>query len=156
MKTLIVKNMKLAIAFAGALFLSACATGPDIAEMEALNGEQAEQLLAGNTLTFKADYGRWAEYFDSNSLAGRGKAWGTWGEELADSVTNISTEGEVCTQYSGEHEWSTPEHEFCFLVYTGSEGQVVLQGTQNTYKPERVGKIRKVEIEAGDSYGLMN
>lgn len=151
-----INSLKLGIAFAGALVLSACATSPDISEMQVLDKSLATDLLAGNTLTYKADYGRWAEYFDANSLDGRGKAWGSWGEEVADSATNISSEGEVCTIYTGDYEWSNSEHNFCFFIYQDAEGEVVLQSTNNTWKPERVGTVRKVQIETGDTYSLMN
>ena len=85
--------------------IAACSS-INLEEMEQLNGDQARTTLSGNTLTFRAEYGRWAEYFSEGDLSGAGKAWGDWGEEAATAQNTISDEGEVCSVYGGPHEWS--------------------------------------------------
>ena len=70
------------------------------------------------------------------------------------SEYTINQDGEVCWTYLGEADWSKPEHKYCGLFYTDESGIYYTKATENTSKPERIGKRRKVEIIEGDEYGL--
>lgn len=135
------------------LVLSGCASVPDKAEMQRLDGASFKSDFVGNTLTNRTDYGRWADYLET-STSGYGKASGSWGSESATASFEIADDGEGCWVYTGPHEWSTPEHEYCAVFYTDAEGNYYSEKTKDTYKPNTVGNIKKVEIKSGDAYGL--
>jgi len=60
-----------------------------------------------------------------------------------------------CARYLiGEFDWAKPEHQYCSFVYTDQSGLHYSKSTKNTWKPERVGKWRKIEYIEGDKYGL--
>jgi hypothetical protein len=135
------------------LIMVGCASIPKEEELQQLNSTQASELLTGHTLTYKADWGRWAEYHKDGST-GVSKAWGNWGKDVATSEYTINQDGEACWVYTGEADWSQPDEKYCSLFYTDESGAYYGKGTVNTNKPERVGKWRKFEIIEGDEYGL--
>jgi hypothetical protein len=135
------------------LIMLGCASIPKEEELQQLNNTQLSELLPGHTLTYKADWGRWAEYHNDGST-GVGKGWGSWGEENATSDYTINQDGEVCWTYMGEWDWAKPEYKYCGLIYTDQSGMYYSKTTENTWKPERIGNRRKVEITEGDRYEL--
>ena len=130
-----------------------CGSIPKEEDLQQLNSTQLSELLPGHTLTLKTDYGRWAEYHKEDST-GVGKAWGGWGKEEATSEYTINQDGEVCWIYMGEADWSKPGQKYCSLFYTDESGIYYTKATVDTWKSERIGKRRKVEIIEGDQYGL--
>jgi len=60
----------------------------------------------------------------------------------------------MCSVFNGEFDWAKPEHQYCSFVYTDQSGLHYSKSTKNTWKPERVGKWRKIEYIEGDKYGL--
>ncbi len=144
------------VALLATVTVSGCASVPSVEEMKALDGAEATHVLGGNTMTSRTDYGRWAEYFGPEDLAGAGKAWGDWGKENAKSVSTVTDDGEICTIYSGAHKWTKPELSYCFRLFQTVEGDYISEVTKNDYKPENNGKKKKVDIKSGDSYGLLN
>ena len=147
------KNFK-SIIIAGALSLGliGCATTPSEESMTQLNQEQVTQLLVGNTWTNLTDWGRWAEYFGENN-AGFGRAAGNFGEHDATSKYTVSEEGEVCSVYDGEYDWSDSETNYCSLVFVDANGKYYSKTTQ-AKKQERIGRIRNFEVRQGDHFGL--
>ena len=135
------------------LIMVGCGSIPKEEDLQQLSSAQLSELLPGHTLTYRADWGRWAEYHKEGST-GVAKAWGSWGRDEATSEYTINQDGEVCWTYMGEADWSKPEHKYCGLFYTDESGIYYTKATENTSKPERIGKRRKVEIIEGDQYGL--
>ncbi len=135
------------------LGLSGCTTIPDKSELTQLDKSAIESKVVGNTLTYLADYGRWAAYYET-AETGYARASGSWGSDSVTSRYTISQDGEWCTVYSGEPDWAGPDKEYCSIVYRDKEGNLYIESTKNPEKPGRVGKIRKVEIKSGDEYGL--
>lgn len=135
------------------LGLAGCATIPDKSELTQLDQSAVEAELVGNTLTYRADYGRWAEYYET-AETGYGRASGSWGSESAISTNTTAGDGESCAVYSGEPDWADPDKAYCSVMYTDKEGNLYLESTRNPDDPDRVGKIRKIEIKSGDEYGL--
>ncbi len=147
------KTMLTLIYTVALLGLTGCATIPDKSELTQLDPSAIESEVVGNTLTYSADYGRWAEYYET-ATTGYGQASGSWGSESATSTNTITQDGEWCAVYSGEPDWADPDKEYCSVVYTDKEGNLYVESTKNPDDPGRVGKIRKVEIKPGDAYGL--
>lgn len=135
------------------LGLVACATVPSTDELQQLDGEALQSVLVGNTFTHSAEYGRFAEYVESSDT-GYGKAWGNWGSQSAAASYTFKDDGEWCTTYSGPHDWSQPGNEYCGVVYTDEDGNYYDEVTKHTDNPNKVGNMKKVEIKAGDAYGL--
>lgn len=135
------------------LALAGCTTTPEKSKLTQLERSALKSELVGNTMTYLADYGRWAEYYET-AKTGYGRASGSWGSESAISTNTISQDGEQCAVYSGEPDWAAPDMEYCSIMYTDKEGNLYLETTKNPDDPGRVGKIRKVEIKPGDEYGL--
>lgn len=133
--------------------LSGCTTIPEKSELTQIDRSAIESRVIGNTLTFRADYGRWAEYYET-ATTGHGQASGSWGSESVTARSTISQDGEWCAVYSGEPDWAGPDKEYCSVLYTDKEGNLYLESIKNPDDPGRVGKIRKVEIKPGDAYGL--
>ena len=148
------KNQKLMfIAGLVGLGLVGCASIPPAEELTQLNGEELKSRLIGNTWVSKFEWGTWAEYYpDGNS--GFAKASGDWGTEEATSTYVISADGEGCWTYEGEAEWAQPEQKYCGVVLVDTEDNTYSKSTVNTNKPERVGKLRRIQIKPGDVYGL--
>ena len=121
--------------------------------MQQLSSAQLSELLPGHTLTYKADWGRWAEFHNKDST-GTSKAWGSWGNEKATSEYTINQGDEVCWAYTGEADWAKPKHKYCGLFYTDESGNYYTKATENSFKPERIGKFRKIELTEGDKYEL--
>lgn len=148
------KKIKTWVLVTAALFIAvSCGSIPKEQDLQQLSSAQLSQLLPGHTLTYRADWGRWAEYF-KDDLTGVSRAWGSWGMEEATSEISISQGGEVCWTYRGEPEWAQPNLVFCELFYTDNSGSYYIKNTKNTWKSEDVGRRRKVEIVDGDKYGL--
>lgn len=137
------------------LGLTACAS-TNLEEMDQLDGNGAREALIGKTQTYSTEYGKWAEYIQSDQLTGVGRASGDWGAEKANATHTISDSGEVCTQYQGDHDWSDGQHQFCGVYYMDVEGAMYYKVTVDTYKPKRVGQTNRVSIAEGDKYNLMN
>lgn len=135
------------------LGLAGCTTIPDKSELTQLDRSAIESEVIGNTLTYKADYGRWAEYYESVST-GYGQTSGSGGSENVTATSTISQDGEWCSVYSGEAEWTGPDKEYCSILYTDEEGNLYVESTKNPGDPDQVGKLRKVEMKPGDEYGL--
>jgi hypothetical protein len=135
------------------LIMVGCSSIPKEEELQQLNNTQLSELLPGHTLTNKTDYGRWANYY-KDGATGVGKAWGSWGEEVAAFKYKINQDGEFCSTFMGEADWAKPEHKYCGLFYTDQSGAYYSKSTENTSKPERIGKRRKIEIIEGDKYEL--
>lgn len=135
------------------LGLAGCTTIPDKSELTQIDRNAIESRVVGNTLTFRADYGRWAEYYET-ATSGYAQASGSWGSENVTLSSTIYQDGDWCAVYSGEPDWAGPDKEYCSVVYTDKEGNLYVEYTKNPDDPGRVGKIRKVEIKAGDAYGL--
>ncbi len=133
--------------------LVACATVPSTDELRQLDGEALQAALVGNTFTFRADYGRWAEYIESSD-AGYGRASGNWGSQSATASYTFENDGEWCSTYSGPHDWTQPGNEYCSIVYTDDDGNYYREVTKDTDNPNKVGNTKKVEVKAGDAYGL--
>lgn len=136
-----------------ALLVFGCAGIPKEEELQQLNKAQLEALLPGRTLTFAAEYGRWAEYF-MDGATGVGKAWGSWGEEKADYEYKVDQNGEICWTFTGGYDWAEPEQKYCSLIFSDQPGMYYAKVTENTWKRQRIGKRLKVEIIEGDKYGL--
>lgn len=147
------KTMLTLIHAVALLNLAGCTTIPDESELTQLDRSTLKSEVVGNTLTYSAEYGRWAEYYET-SRTGYGRASGSWGSESAISRNTIAQDGEWCAVYSGEPDWASPEMEYCSVLYADKEGNLYLESTKNPDDPGRVGKIRKVEIKPGDEYGL--
>lgn len=129
------------------------ATVPSIDELQRLDGKELRSVLVGNTYTFTADYGRWVEYVISSDTS-IARAWGDWGSQSVTGKLSIKDDGEWCKTYSGDHVWSQPGNEYCLVVYADEKGNYYSKRTEDTYKPERVGKVYKVEIRSGDAFDL--
>ena len=130
-----------------------CATVPDKSELQRLDRAAFSSKFVGNTYTRSTEYGRWAEFFETRKT-GYGRAWGDWGSQHATSTYTIAADGEWCVQYSGDHEWSTAEHEYCSVAYTDKKGNVYVETTKDTWEPQTEGEIARVTIKNGDEYGL--
>ena len=148
------KHKRNIIGITVAMMLTGCATGPDTETLTQLDKEGVLEMLSDNTLTLKASYGKWSEYYDSYVVNSIGQASGSWGSEIAQGTNEISDEGEICVTYEGDYEWSTPENQYCNLMYIDPEGTYFSKVTQNTTKPDRIGQIRKVTMKSGDHYNL--
>lgn len=135
------------------LFMVGCASMPKEEDLQQLSRAQLAELLPGKTLTRKTDYGRWATYLKDSS-SGNSRAWGSWGKEEASSTYTISQEGEVCSTFTGDYDWTKPGNKFCSHWYTDQSGMYYTKTTQDTWKPNRIGKLRKLEIIEGDKYEL--
>ena len=131
-----------------------CGSIPKEEDLQQLSSTQVSELLPGHTLTYRADYGRWASYYYKDGATGVGKAWGSWGKEKAAQTYTINQDGEICSTFIGESDWAQPEHKYCGLFYTDKSGIYYTKTTENTSKPERIGQRRKVEIIEGDQYEL--
>lgn len=129
------------------------ATVPSIDELRRLDGEELRSVLVGNTYTFSADFGRWVDYVISSD-ASIGRAWGDWGSQSVTGKVRIKDDGEWCKTYSGDYHWSQPGNEYCAVVYTDNEGNYYSKRTKDTHKPERVGRVYKVEIRSGNVFDL--
>jgi hypothetical protein len=140
---------------AGTVFLglAACATVPSTDELQRLSGEELRSALTGNTYYGTAPKYKYADYYleDGTSYT---RVWGSWGSQRAKGSNTISDDGEWCTTYSGDHDWTTPDHEYCSVVYTDDEGNYYGEVTKNTYNRSREGNVGKVEIKPGDTYNL--
>lgn len=134
------------------LVMVGCASMPKEEDLQQLSRAQLSELLPGKTVTRSADYGRFASYFKDGST-GVGKAWGTWGSEGGTYKYTINQDGEICSTWSGEHDWT--KHKFCSLYFTDQEGMYYTKSTEDTWKPKRIGKFRRYEIIEGDKYELV-
>ena len=135
------------------LVMVGCASTPKEEDLQQLSRAQLSELLPGHTLTRSTQYGRWASYF-SDGETGISRAWGTWGEENATQKYTISQDGEMCSTFMGEADWSKPNHKYCSFFYTDQSGMYYTKTTENTWKSNRIGKIRKFEFIKGDKYKL--
>ena len=135
------------------LFMVGCAGMPKEEDLQQLNRAQLSELLPGKTLTRRTDYGRWASYY-KDGATGISKAWGSWGEEKVTQKYTINQEGEMCSTFMGEFDWAKPEHKYCGLIYTDQSGMYYSKTTEDTWKPKRIGKLRKFEFIEGDKYEL--
>ena len=135
------------------LLLVGCSTVPEKSELTRLDRADLRATVAGNTYTRLTDYGRWAEYVESLD-SGYGRASGSWGSDSARAEYSISADGEWCTVYSGEPDWAAPDHEYCSVLYTDSEGNYYSETITNTFEPANEGRIRQIELRSGDDFGL--
>ena len=141
------------IVTAVSVLMVGCASIPKEEELQQLSKAQLSELLPGSTVTYTEKWGRWAEFYNDSST-GIGKAWGSWGEEVATQKYTINQDGEICWTYTGDAEWAKPDFKYCGLYYTDKEGKYYSKVTENTRKPERIGNRRKFEIIEGDKYEL--
>lgn len=147
------KNFK-SILLAGVLpvLMLGCAATPEKSELQRLSADEIQNALVGNTYTFKESWGRYAEYYRPDGT-GIGKAWGSWGSEIATYEYSISEDGEICGTYSGDADWASG-NSYCEVMYTDAEGNYYVESTKREYDKEKIGKIRNFEIKSGDAYGL--
>jgi len=130
-----------------------CASIPKEEDLQQLNSAQLSELLPGKTFTRVADWGRWASYY-KDGATGISKAWGSWGEQNTTQKYTISQAGEMCSTFMGEYDWSKPGNKYCSFIYTDQTGMYYSKTTEDTYKPKRIGKFKKIEIIDGDKYEL--
>jgi len=135
------------------LGLVGCATVPDKSELQRLSQTEVKSSLIGNTLTRRTEYGRWAEFVETQS-SGHAKAWGSGWSQSATASYEFTDDGQLCSTYAGEHDWSTPENRGCMAYYTDAEGNYYAETLVDTWDPKEVGDIDKIEIKPGDDYGL--
>lgn len=146
--------LKFLPAIATVSLLWGCAATPNIDEMKQLNADEIKQLRLGNTYAYKADWGTWRE-FTADDLTGAAQASGGFPTESATSVSTVSHDGEWCTVYAGEADWSQPQFEYCIVMVSDAEGNYLAKNTKNDRRPEQVGTVRKVKILPGDEYKLI-
>lgn len=135
------------------LIMVGCSSIPKEEDLQQLSSAQLSELLPGHTITSTREWGRWASYY-KDGATGVGKAWGSWGKEGAAFNYTFDQDGEICTTFMGEWDWAKPEHKYCGLLYSDQSGMYYSKTTEDTNKPERIGKRRKVEIIEGDRYEL--
>ena len=153
---------KLILIFVATLSLgiTGCAskTIPSIDDLHQLNQQDINTVIIGNTLTYEAVWGRWAEYYSTNNI-GYGSAWSTlfnwfgWQEESATASFDISDSAVICRRYDGEGAWANPEYKYCAKIYS-KDDKYYLINTQNPLDPKIVGVPREIEIRQGDYYRL--
>jgi|GEM_PF-5066215 len=134
--------------------IAGCASGPNVEEMSQLNGDEVKQLRVGSTYQLTADWGNWTEV-TNDDLTSVAQATGSFGTEIANGVSTVSAEGEWCTVYSGEYNWSKPDFEYCVVTFRNVEGNYFTKGTKNDRQPERVGVIRAITVTKGDNSNLL-
>ena len=126
--------------------------------LKKLNQDELKSLIIGNTLTYQAVWGRWAEYHRED-FHGFGGAWSTlfdwfgWRGEKATSSYKITDDAQICWYYSGESVWANPQYEYCAIIHTANNAYY-LTNTKNPRDPSLEGVIRKLEIKNGDYYEL--
>ena len=131
---------------------------PLIEDLNKLDVEEINTFIVGNTLTYEAVWGRWAEYYSENNV-GHGSAWSTlinwfgWEGETAISSFQVSDDAEICWRYDGEGAWANPEYEYCAVMYSKGNSYFLVS-TKNPRQPSIVGVPREVEIKQGDYYNL--
>lgn len=130
-----------------------CVSVPPVHELTQLDGNELRAKLPGNTWTSNYEWGLWAQYY-VDDRSGLAKASGDWGTEVAASIYSISDDGEGCWSYDGGPKWADASNIACAVVLVDDKGNLYSKSTKNDLKPERVGKLRKIEIKAGDTYGL--
>lgn len=135
------------------LGLVACAAVPSTDELHRLSGEELRSVLVGNTYYGSTSNYKYADYYSTGDT-NLARVWGSWGSQHATGESRISDDGEWCTTYSGNHDWTAPNHEYCSVVYVDEEGNYFGEITKNTYNTAREGDVDKVEIKRGDPYGL--
>ena len=140
--------------------LNGCATKPQLQpeNLTKLNADELTSLVVGNTLTYQAIWGRWAEYHKED-YSGYGSAWSTlfnwfgWSNDRATSTFTINDDAQICWHYSGEAQWANPQLEYCAIIYT-DQGMYYIANTKNPRDPRLVGQVRELEIKNGDFYEL--
>lgn len=148
-----VQKTSLLLSAAVSVLFVGCATVPDKSELTRMERDDVRSAVVGNTFTFLADYGRWAEYVESLE-SGYAKAWGGWGSQSVTAEYTIAADGEWCSVYAGEPDWAIPEYEYCSVMYTDAEGNFYMETLTNPDKPASEGQIRQVEIRSDDEYEL--
>ena len=139
--------------FVLSLVVAACSTIPDQSQLTQLGADELHDLVIGNTTTYSADYGRWADYHATEETS-YARAWGTWGRQDVDSTHVTYADGTMCHQYTGPYEWAGPDHEYCGAIYEDENGNYYYKVLKNTNSPNKVGDIVELEIRPGDPYGL--
>lgn len=140
--------------------LNGCATKaplqPD--DLKKLTTDELASLVIGNTLTYQAIWGRWAEYHQED-YTGYGGAWSTlfnwfgWNGDRATSTFSITDDAQICWRYTGEAQWANPKLDYCAIIYT-DQGMYYIANTKNPRDPRLVGLLRELEIKNGDYFGL--
>ena len=133
-------------------------TMPLLDELQQLDRQDVNSVLIGNTMTYEAVWGRWAEYHSENYV-GYGSAWSTlfnwfgWEGESATSTFEVSDTAEICWRYDGESSWANPQYKYCGMIYSKDDKYYFIS-TQNPREPSIVGVPREVDIRQGDYYNL--
>lgn len=148
------RNAKLIVVFCAAhISLTGWAAVPDKSELEKLSGKEVRDLIVGNTYTYKAEWGRWADYILAGGT-GYAKAWGDSWSQTATSEYDIKTNGEWCATYNGDADWANPEYEYCAMLYSDGNGSYYKETTADPRVPENVGQFLAFDVKPGDEYGL--
>ena len=142
------------------IFLAGCASKPlpDINDMQKLGLDEVKSLIPGNTATFLAVWGRWAEYYRVDNT-GYASTWSDlldfygWQADEATFTYEFTDKAEICRRYSGDSPWAKPELTYCSMIYL-DDGQYYIIDTQNPSHSEFIGVANKLEIEKGDHYRL--
>ena len=142
-------TLKSALAGGAVLLVSACTSVPPIEEMQQLDGDSLRGMLVGNTISGKYDWGTWYRTFGPD-LSGNALAVGNGWREKAGATSTLSDDGEVCSIFSGDPDWSKPEHRYCDTYHQDAEGNLYTRVTENTRRPERVGRVAPLKILSGD------
>ena len=88
-----------------AAFLVGCAsTAEKMAEkgVEPMTAEELRTTITGNSFYQRGDGWEWAGYFKPDGTA-TGRAWGSWGEVVANGTWDITDDGLQCEDW--ENEW---------------------------------------------------
>jgi len=154
------KKINLYFIIAMQIILAGCVskTSPDINTLQKLDKDEIKLLLVGNTLTYRAAWGRWAEY-NRKDYTGYAATWedlfdfyGWQGEEATLSF-EFSDKAEICRRYSGAPKWANPDFSYCSMIYVGN-GSYYLVDTKNPHNSDFIGVINPLEIKKGDYYDL--
>ena len=118
-------------------------TVPEISKMQKLGKDEIKLLVIGNTLTYQAVWGRWAEY-SSDNYDGHAGIWENlidyygFEEEKATLTFEFSDDAEFCRRYSGDAEWANPEFIYCSIIYVYN-GEYYIVDTKNSFNSNFIG-----------------
>lgn len=134
-------------------------TAPDVNVMRKLDLDEIKSLLIGNTLTYQAVWGRWAEFYREDGTGHIGTwpdlldIYGWEGDEASLSY-ELTDNAEICRQYSGDPDWANPEFTYCSLIYTIDTDYYIVD-TKNPYNPKFIGVPHALQIKRADYYDLL-
>ena len=157
------KTINLFLVFVLQIVLAGCVskTVPEISKMQKLDKDEIKLLVIGNTLTYQAVWGRWAEY-SSDNYDGHAGIWENlidyygFEGETATLTFEFSDDAEFCRRYSGDAGvGANPELNYCSMIYMDN-GEYYIVDTKNSYNTNFIGFPHILEIKQGDYYDLSN